>query len=163
MDNGKILPDALSAEERTVLRAIRHWCRGSESSRARPTDGTTPEAVSVALRQFLSTLRDSDPFALNLRAADDMALTLFELQVIYVLSEHQAGHTGTTAELLDWWFPADLVATGDALLGDIADALERSGIALESGPWIRDYLLAFTARRAQANRPPAAPSGVTVH
>lgn len=128
----------LTGSERLLLAAIRNWSR---SGGAGDGPGPAPEPVCAAAAAFLALMRDTDPFVVRIRGGNDHRLTLFELQLIYAVSEWRTENQRTAYEVLEWWFPEVLIAEGRARLSRIAEAMDSLGLEARSGEGLRGYFL----------------------
>ena len=137
----------LNSSETTVLLAIRRWRLTTVDLVDVKVAGPESVRLSSALRQFMDLLRDTDPYVIQVKREDDEAITLFELQLLYVISECRTGNTEATAEILDWWFPVPLVANARTLLTELTSVIETQSLDFHSSAWIRDCLLTITGNR----------------
>lgn len=137
----------LSEGEETILQAIRRWRYSAVDLADVKIVGCERICLGGALRAFMDLLREADPYVVRVNRTTDPSITLFELQLLYILSECREGNSETTTELLDWWFPAGLVANARVLLEDLASTIDTLALAFNSSAWIRDHLLTVTNKR----------------
>lgn len=137
----------LNSGETTILQAIRRWRLNAVDLADVKVVGTEAIRLAAAARQFMDLLRDTDPYVIQVKREDEEAITLFELQLLYVISECRIGNTETTTEILDWWFPSRLVANAHALLAELTSVIETLSLEFNSSAWIRDCLLTVTENR----------------
>ena len=137
----------LSEGEETVLQAIRRWRYSAVDLADVKIVGAERVRLAGAVRPFMDLLREADPYVVRVNRTTDPSMTLFELQLLYILSECRAGNSATTTELLDWWFPDRLVANARVLLEDFAFTIDTLALAFNSSAWIRDHLLSVTNKR----------------
>jgi hypothetical protein len=82
-------------------------------------------------------------------------LRLFEVQLLYAISEQLAGKTMTTSEIIAWWFPVSEQSQARAALQSIGEGLSSAGVSIVSADWVRDYFQSMTLRRVRKNAGPA--------
>ena len=82
-------------------------------------------------------------------------LRLFEVQLLYAISEQLAGKSTTVAEVVAWWFPASKQVQARETLQTIGDAMRVAGVSVVSADWVRDYFRA-TFSRVRRKAEPAA-------
>ena len=151
MRNSRHSINVLNGTEITVLRAIRVLNPDARATAAARSPWSSQDPASLAFLELLSLLFDTDPFIVRLRPAEDAFLTLFELQVLYAVSECNAGNDNTIEELLEWWLPAEKMAFGREKMNNVVNALRRKGIALNCSSRIRNYFLEFVINRIEAS------------
>lgn len=161
MTQKTITRSRLNSGETTVLLAIRRWRLKTVDLLDVKLAG--PEAVRLAsvLRRFMDLLRDTDPYVIQVKREDEEAVTLFELQLLYVISECRTGNTEAITEILDWWFPVRLVAAARTLLTELAAEIETQSLDFHSSAWIRDCLLTVTENRIKPRNTVAQGSAAT--
>lgn len=103
--------------------------------------------LEVKLEKFIDLLIDFDPFAARFSHVLDPSMTLFELQMLYLLSEARKKNILAVKELLNWWFPLDVFSQALLIINDIVDILNLSNErwGLES-QYKEKLLLAYAGR-----------------
>lgn len=139
--------------EMLAIEAARLFRYGVDDRSGVPTVGPSPIALRNALHSLMSLIWETDPAAVKLHRAGDTHLSLFEMHLLYVISEHGHGSGETVDELLDWWFPKRLFEASKACLADIRTVLDGLDLHFDSRPWVRATLIAIMEKRTKSARP----------
>ena len=149
----KIVPNGPSKNEILVIRAARRWQRNAVGLAEVTPCGQTPVALSKALHGFIFLLWETDPNAVKVRSVRQEAFTIFELQLLYAISEHKFGSPHKVDELLNWWLPENLLDEGRSRLSDIAVALDDLDLTFDCRPWVQVQLRAGMDERVKGRAP----------
>ena len=144
--------DRLEPNEQAVITAIRRWRDFRECAPCKILTREAREQIAV----FISFLWRSDPFAVNIGVIFQQELRLFEVQLLYAISEQLAGKSTTVAEVVAWWFPASKQVQARESLQTIGDAMRVAGVSVVSADWVRGYFQAMTFSRVRRKAEPAA-------
>ena len=109
--------------------------------------------LEVELEKFLNLLNDFDPFAVKTSHVLDPSITLFELQLLYLLSEARKKNILVVKELLNWWFPPDIFPHALLIINEIVRILNLS--KEHWGPedqYIRKLLSAYVGRPSEFSK-----------
>jgi hypothetical protein len=147
MYDDTITLDRLEPNEQAVVSAIRRWRYYPETVSC----GVLPRVAREQIAGLVAFLWRSDPFAVNVGMAFDQELRLFEVQLLYAISEQLAGKTMTTSEIIAWWFPVTEQSQARAALQSIGEGLSSAGVSIVSADWVRDYFQSMTLRRVRKN------------
>ena len=145
MYDDTITLDRLEPTERAVISAIRRWRDYPETVPCR----VLPRTVREQIAALVAFLWRTDPYAVNVGVIVEQELRLFEVQLLYAISEQLAGKTITTAEIIAWWFPASEQSQAREALQAIGDTLRSAGVSIVSADWVRDYFQSMTLRRVR--------------
>ena len=138
--------DRLTPNEVAVIKAIRQWRKFPETIPCAILTAETADQIAG----FVSYLWRTDPYAVNVGSVLDKDLRLFEVQLLYVISEQMAGNNLTTSEILAWWFANDEQGCARASLNSICVQMQLAGVAVSAASWIRGHLQAMTLRRVRS-------------
>lgn len=159
----------LNPGEGLVLTAIREWQGRPESQRdSRAGEGCVgtasaisgqdvPQELTSAVAAFLDLLWRCDPFTVNFNPLRNKGMTLFELQVVYVLGEWRRGNHATVHELLAWWLPDVLIAHGRALIAEVSEVLDDLEIDYRPSTWVHAHFFGDRAEKKSGGA--AVPTG----
>ena len=150
MYDDTITLDRLEPNEQAVISAIRRWREFPETVPC----SVLPRAAREQIAALIAFLWRSDPYAVKVGMAFEKELRLFEVQLLYAISEQLAGQTMTTSEIIAWWFPASEQTQARAALLSIGEALSAAGVSIVSADWVRDYFQSMTLRRVRKNTDP---------
>ena len=139
--------DRLEPNEQAVISAIRRWRDYPETVSC----GVLPRVAREHIAALVAFLWRSDPFAVKVGTVFERELRLFEVQLLYSISEQLAGKTMTTSEIIALWFPASEQSQARAALQSIGEALSSAGVSIVSADWVRDYFQSMTLRRVRKN------------
>lgn len=106
--------------------------------------------IEVPLMRFIDLLWKTDPYAVALHHRLDYDVSVFELQLLYVIAEKRAGNMDTVDELLGWWFPASLIPEARAALNTVTRILDEERIPLTSSTRLREHILSVSAGRVKS-------------
>ena len=137
--------DRLTPNEVAVIKAIRQWRKLPETTPCEILTAETAEQIAG----FVAYLWRTDPYAVKVGSGLDNDLHLFEVQLLYVISEQMAGNNLTTSEILAWWFANDEQSYAKACLNSICVQMQLAGIAVSAANWIRGCFRAMTLRRVR--------------
>ena len=140
---------APSREEIMVVQAVRRWERNASGLAEVMASGRKPVALAKSLHAFVLLIWETDPNAVKVLPLRDSGLTLFELQVLYLVSEHRSGSPAKVHGLLEWWVPESLLDEARSRLSDIVAALDGLDMAFDSRPWVRTRLQTFMENRVK--------------
>ena len=146
-------PTAPGPNEMLAIEAVRLFRYGVDNRAGVPTVGPSPISLRRALHSLMSLIWETDPAAVKLHRAGDTHLSLFEMHLLYVISEHVHGSGDTVDELLDWWFPRRLFDASKACLADIRAVLDDLDMTFDSRSWVRETLIAIMEKRTKSARP----------
>ena len=138
--------ERLSSNEAAVIRAIRQWREVREPIQC--PDNLSAEAIEN-IAAFVAYLWRTDPYAVNAGSIGDNELRLFEVQLLYVISEQLAGNTNITSEILDWWFALDQQSYARTYLNSICLSMQLAGISVMSSGWVQEYFQSITLHRVR--------------
>jgi hypothetical protein len=147
MYDDTITLDRLEPNEQAVISAIRRWRDYPETVSC----GVLPRVAREQIAALVAFLWRSDPFAVKVGMVFDRELRLFEVQLLYAISEQLAGKTMTTSEIIAWWFPVTEQSQARAALQSIGVGLSSAGVSIVSADWVRDYFQSMTLRRVRKN------------
>ena len=140
--------ERLTPNEVAVISAIHQWRRFPETI---PCSILSHE-ITELIAGFVSYLWKRDPYAVDVGQIVDNDLRLFEVQLLYVISEQLAGNSFTTSEILAWWFAADEQNHASACLNSICVNMQLAGVAVTASSWIRDYFQSMTLQRVRGRQ-----------
>ena len=140
---------APSWQETMLVRTVRRWQRNASGLAEVTTCGREPVALAKSVHDFILPIWETDPVAVKVLPVRDSGLTLFELQVLYLVSEHRSGSPAKVRALLEWWVPESLLDEAWSRLSDIGAALDGLDIAFDSRPWVRTRLQTFMGNRVK--------------
>ena len=152
MRGDRAVYNTLSADEAKLIVVIRGFLDRGTADASGPADDPLRELIEVPLIQFISFLWRADPYVVKLNQRDDPVVTLFELQVLYAISEARGESEVTVDELLAWWLPQDLIETGRASLITIARLLNDFGMDQQSSDRLREQILETSFNRGKSKR-----------
>lgn len=135
-----------SLETRIVLTMRQFLDQGRDGHIPDPPDAVT-EAIGIPLSRMIGLLWCADPHAVDLNHRWDPDVSTFEVQVLYAISEARAEQAETVEELLNWWYPAELVEIARNTLYAIARTLDHIGAASQSSARLREHILSISSRR----------------
>lgn len=153
--------------EMLAIEAARLFRYGEDDRSGAPTIGPSPVALRKALHSLISLIWEIDPAAVKLHRIGDADLSLFEMHLLYVISEHANGSGDTLDDLLDWWLPRRHFDASKTCLANIRAVFDGLDMKFDSRPWVRAMLIAIMEKRTKCARPapPAAysrPAGARV-
>jgi hypothetical protein len=137
--------DRLTPNEIAVIKSIRQW-------REFPGPIPCPILPHPAVEQiagFVAYLWRVDPYVVDVGSTLDNDLRLFEVQLLYVISEQLAGNSITTSEVLSWWFSNDEQSYARSCLNSICVNMQLSGVAVTAASWVREYFQSMTLKRVR--------------
>lgn len=137
--------ERLTPNEVAVISAIRQWRKFPKTIPC----PILPREVAEQIAGFVSYLWRRDPYAVNVGQSGENDLRLFEVQLLYVISEQLAGNLLTTSEILAWWFAADEQTYARASLDSVCVNMQLAGVAVTASSWIRDYFQSMTLKRVR--------------
>ena len=144
---------SLDALETLIIQATRRHLYRSQDTWLSAENREAFDEIGPLLQIFIDLLRDHDPFAVKLRPLFDSKTTLFELQLLYVISEKHCGNEKTVTEVLHWWFPQDSVQIAQEILNDIATALNKAGLKMRTTRQLKARMLVASVSRNNRNVP----------
>ena len=152
MQSDMSVPTTLNADETKLISIMRGFLDGGSKTAPHLKDHPILEIVEAPLTRFISYIWQSDPYVVKLNKPEDHSVTLFELQLLYAISEARIGSDNTVAELLAWWLPQNLIEPGKSVLAMIADLLSDYGMEYQSSVRLRMHILATLQKAVQSKR-----------
>ncbi|MBE90206.1 MAG: hypothetical protein CMM76_12310 [Rhodospirillaceae bacterium] len=146
------VPTTLNADETKLISIMRGFLDGGSETAPHLKDDPLLEIVEAPLTRFISYIWQSDPYVVKLNKSEDHSVTLFELQLLYAISEARMSNDNTVAELLAWWLPRNLMESGKSVLAMIADLLSDYGMECQSSARLRMHILTTLRKGVQSNR-----------
>lgn len=150
MPNDMPVYNTLTSVETRIVQAMRAFMDDGVYDAPLDAPETVAETIGVPLSRFLGLLWCSDPHVVDLYHKWDPDVSPFELQVLYAISEARAGDAATVDELLEWWYPADLIPLAGEALGSIARLLDDMGAPGQSSARLREHILCQSSNRRKA-------------
>lgn len=138
--------ERLTPNEAAVVRAIRQWREVHDTLQC---PDILPTEVNKNIAAFVAYLWRTDPYAVNAGSIGDNELRLFEVQLLYVISEQLAGNSNVTSEILDWWFALDQQSYARTCLNSICVSMKLAGVSVMSSGWVREYFQSITLHRVR--------------
>ena len=149
--------DRLKPNERAIILAIRRWQKPPDSYFCPILSSAIYKDISI----FITILEYKDPFAINVSQVFEQEFQIFEVQLLFAISEQLAGNTSVVSELLAWWFAASDQDHAFACLKRIAHSMESLSVTLKSVNWIQNYFYSKTSKNSKNQRPVIAYKTVT--
>ena len=112
--------------------------------------------IDDSLRRFLFVLKQNDPFVVNLLPYGEVAVSVFELQVLYAVASCRKGDMKTVEALLSWWLPAKPKSIAKVLLLKMAQILDIQGFAQVSPIKLQSLILKLITKRIGRQKVPKA-------
>ena len=144
--------NTLNANETKLIGLMRGFLDGGSENTLQLKDDPLLEIVEAPLTRFISYIWQSDPYVVKLNRYADPSVTLFELQLLYAISEARVGSDDTIDELLAWWLPQNLIESGKSVLAMIAGLLSDHGMQCQSSVRLRMHILSSLQKGVQSNR-----------
>ena len=138
---------AISSNETTFLCVARCWGRISSSANG---------AISFTepLHQFLDFLFECDPFLVRVNKLNSTNVSIFELQLLYVVFKGWTQNNRKVNEILEWWFSPSELPKGRLLLKTLINILNADNLEYESRPWTTEYSILFCSIVSKTPKPP---------
>ncbi len=144
--------NTLNSNEVQTIHAMRRFLSTCDGFWTNKKHATTLSLIDRPIRSLLNLIWRNDPFAVDLHRHQDPSVTLFEIQILYGISELRAGNHQTVEELLTWWLPEQDATNGFAMLSTIAGIMDDIGAERRQTDWFRAQIIALSALRILARR-----------
>lgn len=149
MPNDMPVYNTLTTMETRLVQLMRRFLSDDDMATVRGDDGPVYARLEVPLMRFLDLLWQADPYIVSLNHRYDYDVTVFELQLLYAVTEARAGNAGTFDELLAWWFPEHQIAEARTSLATVVHILDEEGMPLQSGARLREHILCISSKRVK--------------
>jgi hypothetical protein len=153
-DTNMLTSTTLEALETLIIQAMRRNLDVGPDVWLPAESKVTFDKIETYMRLFIDLLRGQDPFAVKLRPLLDPKATLFEMQLLYAISEKRRGNDKTVAEVLNWWFPQTNVPEAQKILGGIATLLNKAGVKLHTSKQLKEKMLEASVTRPEQHYSP---------
>ena len=153
-DTNMLTSTTLEALETLIIQAMRRNLDVGPAVWLPAESKVTFDKIETFMRLFIDLLRGQDPFAVKLRPLLDPKATLFEMQLLYAISEKRRGNDKTVAEVLNWWFPQTNVPEAQKILGGIATLLNKAGVKLHTSKQLKEKMLEASVTRPEQHYSP---------
>ena len=107
------------------------------------------EYIDSLFARLINLLLEVDPFVVKLLPPFEPAKTLFEIQLLYVISEARQHNIEIVRSILYWWFPDPIVPEAERLIHQIAGALNKSGTTIGSTQLLKNLILEAAGKPLQ--------------
>jgi hypothetical protein len=125
----------LKPNERAIIIAIRRW----QELQISVSCPILSRAICKKISIFITFLERTDPFVIKTGSLFEQELQIFEVQLLYVLSEQQAGNRRIISELVPWWFASSDQAHAHKCIEEISLMMKSLSVNLKSEIWIKEY------------------------
>ena len=146
-------PTQLNALETLIIQSMRRQLEATQGAWLSTKSKVDFDDIDTQLRRFIDLLRETDPFVVKLRPLFDPKTTLFELQLLYAISEKRCGNEKTVSEVLNWWFPPAGVSEAHHILGRIAAVLNEADLKVHTTQQIKEQMLVASVARPEDPAP----------
>ena len=127
---------SISSNETKFLCVIRCWGKISPSSNS-AINFTKP------VHELLDFLFQCDPFLVRVNKLNSTNISIFELQLLYVVFKGLAQNNSKVNEILEWWFSPSELPRGRLLLKTLINILNEENLEYVSSPWRTEYRILF--------------------
>ena len=103
--------------------------------------------IEEPLRRVLALFRRTDPNLVELYPAEELSVSIFELQILYAIAGVRADDPEVVHNLLSQWLPRGTLATGLALIANIARILDDIGMPAFSATHLRSQIKSLALYR----------------
>ena len=123
---------AISLRQTNFLCVMRCWRRMPYSAWDRIN-------VTKPLYQFLNFIAHCDPFLVKINKVHSTNISIFELQLLYVVFEGLARKNKRVDEILEWWFSPSELYRGRSLLRALTRTLHKYSLECETRSYTTEY------------------------
>ena len=142
----------LSKNEADLIRSVRLFNDNAyNNSPLAISHDVWPELQNI-IRKLICLIQESDPFVVNLKHLNEETVSIFELQVLYVIESLRCGREGTTIEILKWWLPSVKIKKALCLVRTITYILDEIEIETPRPDRLTRYILGITEARLRKQR-----------
>ena len=130
---------AISLRQTNFLCVMRCWRRMPYSARNGINITRSSINVTKPLYQFLNFIAHCDPFLVKINKVHSTNISIFELQLLYVVFEGLARKNKRVDEILEWWFSPSELYLGRSLLRALTRTLHKYSLECETRPYTTEY------------------------
>ena len=147
-------PITLDALETLIIQAMRRHIDVGSDVWLPAESKVTFDKIETYMQLFIDLLRGQDPFAVKLKPLLDPKATLFEMQLLYAISEKRRGNHKAVSEVLNWWFPQANVPEAQEILCGVATLLNKAGVKLHTSKQLKEKMLEASVTRPEQHYSP---------
>ena len=155
--------DTLSEGETHLLRTVRLFNKDRDNNSLVGESGKVSEGLHGVIGKLIWLVQECDPFVVNLNNLNDHTVSVFELQVLYVISSFRAGREKDTIEILNWWLPSVKMQKALCLIRTITHILDEIEIETPPPDRLTAQILAITQTRLRKQRFRVIEGGLSAH